>query len=856
MKDENEVKLLPRQSLIIQDSAGTNAIVGPLIYTTQAADVILIFNEETSMYRELTNPLDAIISSPVAREGEYIVLGNPVKSDHKKRPETGKKNPKVDLEEGTAVIIPGPATFDLFPGQWAKVIEGHRLNTNEYLRLRVIDAKKAKAHWGNAIIEIQADQSFSEKEESNQETKGWKAAFGNLLPRGKKKKSEDLPQNVSDANESPEFITGKEIIVKGTDISYFIPSTGIEVVKDDYGNYVRKAVTLQQGQYCILQYEDGAQVTVKGPTVVFPLTTQTFIEDDGKNIFNPIELDENSGVYVKVLQKSEFNNKSYEVGKELFITGKDEKFVYPRPGEWQIVKVRGQVVNHAAAIPPGQGRYVWDEEKNEVMLIEGPQTFLPDPRKQYFVTRSMPLHVVKLLFPNSKKALEVNEERGRKDKDLGMNLHSRMRERGILESVLERQEVYRGGSSDYIPNLSEDISGNPVKPVSFDNNFDGAVVIQLWTGFAIKAIDSKGNSRVEVGPKTVLLKFDEVVEILEFSTSTPKNHGNVIKDVFLKVNDNQVSDVVKATTKDNVEVELPLSYRLTFSGDQKKWFNVKNYVQLLTDHMRSFIGNVVKAHTIKELMENHRDIVRDAVLGGKPEDGGERKGRLFQENGMKIYDLELKNLEISDQEIEDALLEEQREVMDANLETDKSKRKVEQKKEKENVERQEEIEEAETKKVRKDLKVQAEKNERKVEMDILEDALARAKKEGELQELQNANKMVNMEAEVAREKVWSDKKHDDATKQLDLAIKEQQAKVNATKENAAAVTPELITALQNFSGTALTKDMVKELGKVSFTQGESVMQILKTVVEGLGLDGILGTLNKVEKQAKREEDGM
>jgi len=90
-------------------------------------------------------------------------------------------------------------------------------------------------------------------------------------------------------------------IIKGTEISFYIPPTGIEVVKDEFGNFQRNAVTLERLEYCILLDENGNKRYVRGPEVVFPEPTEVFIEKDGQRKFKAIELNEIKGIYIKVI---------------------------------------------------------------------------------------------------------------------------------------------------------------------------------------------------------------------------------------------------------------------------------------------------------------------------------------------------------------------------------------------------------------------------------------------------------------------------------------------------------------------------------------------------------------------------
>ncbi len=855
-----EIKLLPGRSLCFQDQTNLYVAVGPMTYTLQATDVPLLYSKSEESFQVLSSdPGNGVVQSPVASEGDYIVLGNPVKADAKKHPDTGKKQGTVELEVGTTVVIPGPARFDLFPGQWAEVIKGHRLNTNQYLRIKVIDAKRAEENWDSAVFEVQVDPSFFETEgkkaDPDQKKGLGRKIVEKITPGGPEdKKGKDGARAktavINPGDSKPSLITGKEMILKGSAFSFFIPPSGIEVLKDETtGEYVREAVTLQQSQYCILQYEDGVQITVQGPNVVVPLPSQIFLEVGGKKVFAPIELDENSGVYVKVLKKSSFGGKDYEAGSEIFITGKDEKFVFPRPGEWQIVQIDGQIIHHAAPIPPGQGMYVWDQTESKVLLIEGPKMFLPDPRTQRFVTRSLPLHLVKLLFPNSQKALEVNQKRMSKvlrgeDKDVSKRISSLSMSKSSLQSIVD---------ADFVPGVEPEVEGPPISAISFDDNFEGAVAIQVWTNYAIKVTDSQGKSRIEVGPKTVLLAFDEVVEVLEFSKGKPKDHGDVIKDVFLVIKGNHVSDIVNAVTSDNVSIQIPLSYRLNFEEDEASWFNVKNYIQLLCDHMRSFIGNLVKQHSIVEIMANHRNILRDGVLGQKPEEGS-RPGRAFKENAMRIYDLEVKEIMIEDRHVEAALVENQREVIDTQIKLDSEDRKQKKEARIEELRRKtledKKITDALAHDIAKKGIVQNEELTLLVSAKDLKSEEAKLKLVEKQQEIQDKTS----ESNLLRQKKEADQLNKIAKAELAIELEKLQSEVNATKEKAIAITPDLISALSVFADKRLAGELFESIGKLQFTSGENVAMILKNTIASLGLPGVLGALNSEILKGKKGKD--
>lgn len=101
------------------------------------------------------------------------------------------------------------------------------------------------------------------------------------------------------------------------------PPTGIEVVQDTGGSYVRNAVTLERLEYCILLGEDGNKRYIQGPDVVIPKPTEAFYIKKGLKKFKTIELIENRGIHVKVISPYKDGNKQYKIGDEIFITGKD-----------------------------------------------------------------------------------------------------------------------------------------------------------------------------------------------------------------------------------------------------------------------------------------------------------------------------------------------------------------------------------------------------------------------------------------------------------------------------------------------------------------------------------------------------
>jgi major vault protein len=115
---------------------------------------------------------------------------------------------------------------------------------------------------------------------------------------------------------------------------------------------------------------------------------------------------------------------------------------------------------------------------------------------------------------------------------------------------------------------------------------------------------------------------------------------------------------------------------VNFEGDPARWFEVENYVKFLTDHLRSLIRHAVKRHGIEHFYANAVTILRDIVLGVVAEDG-KRPGRRFDENGMRIYDVEVLEVAIGDETIAELLVKAQHAAVQQTLQLAAEQRRLE-----------------------------------------------------------------------------------------------------------------------------------------------------------------------------------
>ncbi len=633
----------------IQDgSSGTVQIVnGPFKISPGDTDKPVIYDKRTRQFMAV-QVQSSIQTWVVATEGQYIILENP-ETENNSHPSKGKQE-GVKLDIGNKINIPGPTTFALWPGQIAEEVQGHQLKWNEYLLVRVYNEVAAKANIKNTVLKA------ADVKDDNDSKKTKKP---NVI------KEEEL-------------FTGNILLIKGTDVSFYIPPTGIEVLKDERGSYARNAVTLERLEYCILLDQNGDKRYERGPAVVFPKPTETFIDEKGNRIFKAVELNDNMGIYVKVIQDYQEEGKDGKqriAGEELFITGKEQRIFFPRP-ELSLIKYGDREIHYAVAVPEGSGRYILDKNDGSIKLVKGNKMLLPDPRSEVIVKRILSDKQVNLWFPSNTEALNYNRELRKKSNELrdasvmGDMLFSASADFAIEEEQFANYDRRLKSRGSFQGLVGEKMQRNNefTKPrtVEINDKYDGAVTLNVWPGFAIQKVKKTGEREVIVGPKVVMLEYDETLESLALSTNKPKTDHLLFETVYLQTENNIVSDIVEAITKDFVNVNIRLSYRVNFEGKSEKWFNVSNYVKLLTQHLRSVIRNAVKKQTIEYFNDNSTDMIRDIILGVSEKEKG-RVGKVFDENGMRIYDVEVLNVTIGDKDIANLLETSQHDAVENNL---------------------------------------------------------------------------------------------------------------------------------------------------------------------------------------------
>lgn len=787
--------------------------VGPFQTSLSQQETPVIFNTVNKRFEECGDYDKAkqlFISAP---EGWYVVLKNPTADGQ--HPQAGRPNQSPsNLEIGKKVNIFGPESFALYPGQMAKVIQGHRLRSNQYLLARVYDADAANKNEG-----VVTDTDGKEQKTSNK------------------------------------FFPGQMLVIEGTKVSFYIPPTGIEVIPVDEKNYIRDAVTLERLEYCILKDENGNKRYLHGPDVVFPKPTETFVKTShGGYCFRAIELSKISGIYVKVIAEYTENGVTHPIGEELFITGNEQMIYYPRP-EHAIISYDGKHMHHAIAIPEGEGRYVMNRETGEIKTVVGPKMYLPDPRKEVVVKRKLTSKECQLWYPGNVDAIEYNKSLNEK------SLEKNIKKLGGVSDI--KNLIFNSAFSDVASmdclesnaGISRGTSYTKPRTITIDNRFDGVITIDVWTGYAINVTSKSGTREVVVGPKTKLLNYDETLEVLELSTGRPKTTDNLIKTVFLRVENNKISDLINVQTKDFVNVQIKVSYCVDFLEKYKdKWFSVENYVKYMCDRQRSLLKREAKKYNIEDFYTNASDIVRKICLdlsddknikNGKPEI--EREGRFFKENGMLVHDVEVLSIAV-ESNVASILNEHQEEMIRKCLELSDATRKMEVvtklaafEKEEAKIRYDNQIHKLELKKT-----LEMEELKAKEELDKKEREQLEAKKQAECDMQTLIDAITEAKLERTKKEDATQLEYEKAKANIEKA--KQEAYAETVSKIVTAIGPDLVAALTSTSNASMLETVTKSMAPYAIARGnESVAEVTDRLLRGTNLEKLIENLGKVKE---------
>jgi len=812
---KRDLVLAPSEYAYMQDvtKGVIKTYTGPTVINPTAQERPVIFNPDNKHF-EPCNLEQAVQQIAIAPEGYYVTLKNPsAKNDH---PPPGGVFPSPDLSVGRKINITGPCSFALWPGQMVRLVPGHHLRSNQYLLVRVYNEDEARQHWGQAVIKPASAEGAGETPAS------------------------PIARAPSD------LTVGKLYIIKGTDVSFYIPPTGVGVVTDEHGSYVRDALTLERLEYCILVDQNGKKRYERGPQVVFPEPTETFITKDGHRKFKAIELNEIQGLHIKVIAPYTEGGKSYREGDELFLTGKQTAIYFPRE-EHSVVRYDGRDKHFAVAVPAGEARYVMNRKTGAIRMAKGPAMLLPDPVDEVIVRRVLSDRECTTWYPGNGAVLAYNRSLRQIESEAPVGRAGVVAENEVQKQQRKApasQQVAMGAAAvrakDEVVGDVLDRANQFTQPrtIVLDTRFQGVPSVNVWVGYAVMVIDKQGHRRVEQGPVNLLLGYDETLEVIQLSTGKPKTSDRLIETVFLRVLNNKVGDICVVETADHVAVTLEYSMRVNFEGEPNRWFEVENYVKFLCDHVRSVLKGAIKKVSIEAFYAGSVEIIRDTMLG-KPADAGSRPGMRFAENGMHITDVEILDVSIDDDAIAELLGQAQHEAVQSNITLLRAERGLDVTRRQESIARDTAEAQAETRRKLTELEVEGIAARFRVALAEIHGQLEEAKARQTTAAANNAALDVDHHGELARQKAT-----DDAALAIDrarqvLALEAVAAEVEAVVKRFEAAQGGFSEALLALSSREVLAKVAEAMSVQSFVGGKTLVDVIDKVFAGTPLAGLL-----------------
>lgn len=574
----------------------------------------------------------------------------------------------------------------------------------------------------------------------------------------------------------------------------------------------------------------GRKVVVPGPAT-FPLWP-----GQRARVVEGHSLREDEYLIVRVVEPTDEDPRP--IGTEFIVRGADTSFYLPRTGH-EVVP-RGGRSGRAALAPADYVREAHRLRKGMGIHLRVVKAFVDAgagvlPARAFAAGEELFITEHEgFFFPTEN--LEILTEVFAVPLAEGEGLHVRDRVTGRVETIVgpvsylpdpTKVEVMVRALDVEVANLWGVASRDPRR----------AIAVYVPSGFAVLVV-SADKREVVRGPVTRVLSYEERLEALELSTGRPKTHALTLRTAFLQVDGNKVSDVVRLRTKDHIEIELSVSYRVSFvaaPGAEARWFHVTDYVGLMCDHLGSLLRAAARSVTLDRFHEDSTEILRAAVLGGKSSEGP-RAGRHFDENGMWVYDVEILEVKILDAQVKDLIENAQRSAIVAELTRQSEARRLDNERLREEVNRGV-------------LAARRATLEAASEHELAERALSEAKAASEVA-VEREKRVGMADAEARALALRSEAQTAAAKREAELEEARLRARVAAFREQMEAMAPELVATLKTLGHQRLTEELTRHVAPLSILGGTSVTDVVERLLGQLPIGtsetvaGVLGATAK------------
>lgn len=869
---------VPRRSFLwsLNETSGEILThVGPTEFTPSANDRIVRSNERGGFEQASMEARPFV----VARDGEYVVLSNPSKEatideSAKNGAFIAGGNKEKELVSGTKRIIPGPCSFPLWPGQSAEVRPAHKLGANQYLLVEVVGDVDERAPYYRLVIE----------------SAGLSRA---VIDQGG---DEPLSLSTPSLDASDALRLGQRIVVQGRHTQLFVPPSGIEIVppvedtepkdadpSDAIGTlapavaeecvklvaivregvsakqfstiknelrhrsdlslaeraitlaaldqafdarahagvkrdrdrpvrsgpadpYARRAVVLGPKEFCILFDADGNPRIVRGPARVFPGPHDTFLQRGSRRrVYDAYELAEHQALWLRILTPIAREHllanlppgapvapvrDTYDAGTELVVRGQPSVFfpfievevVNPVTREPHVGNDHDAVILEAIGIDQKSGIYVRDLRTGMVKMVRGQTSYLVDPRSEELVQRRVAAAAWNLWV-------------------------------GHAEPQKSKAEA------------------------------DGAVVTPWALSIAIPngeacLVTSGHGERVEIGPKVLLLDYEEQLLPLHLSRGPSKDGHVTLPTCFLRIAGARVADTFELQSSDFVRLKLKLGFTGYFEPEaRERWFAVDDPVKLLADTVRARLREVARELPLGRLVRDLGKIVKATLFASGP-------ALRFEENGMVVDACELLELRILDEALAETFTSAQREAVKLQIQDEQASRRLASERHQDEIDAAEHaivrgavIRKAESQLVDAQSSHDVERGKQRLRFEIGDAELQFEHAQAALRlerELESETRQREVHVELRRKEAALEEAH--LAKRAELEHARAHALAEAEALRLRAIQPELVGALHAAADAEVMKAAATNMNLVSLLGGKTPQELFEHVLRGTPLE--------------------
>ena len=706
MAIENRQKIpVPRRSFLwsLNETSGEILThIGPTEFTPSANDRIVRANQRGG-YEPAPMEARPFI---IARDGEYVLLENPVAVDQPDGPNGAYVpggNKEKELRLGTKKIIPGPCAFPLWPGQSAEVRPAHKLSANQYLIVEVVGPLDENAPYYRLVIESAGLSSV---------------VIDGAEGDGRERKIQPEPATKSHPTQ---LRIGQRIVIQGRHTQFFIPPTGIEVVpaleeteargRDEDGVTALPPGAQEELAKMLAQVGDGMSVRQfsvlknelrhKQDYTAGERGVMLTALDDAWNDRTRRGKGSDAGGGRSVAADP-YARKAVVLGPKNFCflfdadgnprTIRGPARVFPGPhdtflqrgsrrrvydayelGEHQALWLRIitpiDKAELAKRLPPGTPLDRDHYEAGAELLVRGlPSVFFPFIEAEVLNPVTREPHVGNDHDQVVIHAIGIDQKSGIYVRDQRTGMVKMVRgETSYLVDPRGEEHVHRR-----VPHDKWNLWIGHAEP----HKLTTGEVVTPWALSVIVPnneavlITSRHGRRVVVGPCTELLEYEEQLTPLKLSKGKSKDGHTTVTTCFLRIQGGRVADNFEVESVDFVRFKVKLGLAGHFEGAPERWFHVEDPVKLLADTVRARVREAARVQSATQLLADFPALVRKALLA----DGGVLH---FPEDGMVLSAVDVLGFGVADPGLAELFANVQREAVSLQLQDQQSRRRLE-----------------------------------------------------------------------------------------------------------------------------------------------------------------------------------